>query len=231
MVHAFRALYRFLVYGNEFLLQQCASTCRDTRVRFRRRRLLCLLPLYPVHRRVVFPTERHGLRYRMERRGVRRCRTPSAPPDPPQQSRVPDSYQSLGWDSLCVLDAVGLLHQTQTAVLGNDSYAPVSMRYIMSRLFGLYQVANFIQATGYFLPGIYPPTYARTAFGASNLLSTLTVILTNISATMGCVVMGVMTDKFHATTCMIISAIGTAISVLVVWGLSSSLPVLYVFCL
>lgn len=107
---------------------------------------------------------------------------------------------------------------------------PLNMRYILSKLFGLYQLANFIQATGYFLPGIYLPIYARTIFGASGLLSTLTVILTNISATSGCVIMGFLTDKFHVTTCMIISAVGTAASVLLVWGLSPSLPVLYVFC-
>ena len=107
---------------------------------------------------------------------------------------------------------------------------PLNMRYIMSKLFALYQAANFIQATGYFLPGIYLPTYARTIFGASDLQSTLTVILINISATSGCVIMGFLADKFHVTTCMIISAVGTSASVLLVWGLSPSLPVLYVFC-
>lgn len=56
-------------------------------------------------------------------------------------------------------------------------------------------------------------------------------MLNNISATIGCVILGTMTDKFHVTTCIIMSAVGTATAVLVVWGLAPSLPVLYVFCI
>jgi len=112
----------------------------------------------------------------------------------------------------------------------NTHIKPFNMRYVTSKLFALHQVANVIQATGYFLPGIYLPTYARMAFGASTVLSTLTVILVNIAATIGCVIMGSLTDKLHVTTCIIISAVGAATSVLLIWGLSASLPVLYVFC-
>jgi len=107
---------------------------------------------------------------------------------------------------------------------------PFNTRHIKTKFFALYQMANVIQATGYFLPGIYLPTYARTHFGASNFLSALTLMLNNISATIGCVILGTMTDKFHLTTCIIMSAVGTATSVLIIWGLSPSLPVLYVFC-
>lgn len=105
-----------------------------------------------------------------------------------------------------------------------------NMRYVKSRLFVLHQLANVIQATGYFLPGIYLPIYARTAFGASGFLSALTVILVNLSATLGSAIMGTMTDKFHVTTCIILSASGGATSVFLLWGLSPSLPVLFVFC-
>ncbi|KAH6654459.1 major facilitator superfamily domain-containing protein [Truncatella angustata] len=106
----------------------------------------------------------------------------------------------------------------------------LNLRFIMSKRFALHQVANTIQATGYFLPSIYLPTYARSVFGTSAFLSALTVMLVNVATTMGLVIMGSLSDKFHVTTCMIISAMGAAISVLVVWGLSASLPVLYLFC-
>ncbi|EUC43579.1 hypothetical protein COCMIDRAFT_100522 [Bipolaris oryzae ATCC 44560] len=108
--------------------------------------------------------------------------------------------------------------------------SPFNVRHLMSKLFALHQLFNFIQATGYFLPGIYLPTYARRIFGASDFLSTLTIMLVNISATIGCVIMGWMTDKLKVTTCIVVSALGTAMSVLVIWGLATSLPVLYVFC-
>ncbi|KAK7969091.1 MFS general substrate transporter [Apiospora saccharicola] len=104
------------------------------------------------------------------------------------------------------------------------------MAYVKTRLFALHQLANVIQATGYFLPGIYLPAYARAQFGASGFLAALTVILVNIAATVGSVMMGSLSDRLHVTTCVILSAIGGTTAVLLIWGLSSSLGVLYLFC-
>jgi MFS family permease len=42
--------------------------------------------------------------------------------------------------------------------------------------------------------------------------------------------MGTLTDRLPATTCILISSVGAAVGVFVIWGLSSSLAVLYVFC-
>ncbi|KAK2676356.1 RTA-like protein [Fusarium oxysporum f. sp. vasinfectum] len=107
---------------------------------------------------------------------------------------------------------------------------PLNMRFVTSRVFLLHQLVNVVEATGYFLPTIYLPTYARTTFGTSTILSALTVILVNIATTIGLMVMGSLSDKLAVTTCMLISAVGVGISVLLVWGLTASLPVLYVFC-
>lgn len=107
---------------------------------------------------------------------------------------------------------------------------PLNMRFVTSKVFLLHQLVNVVEATGYFLPTIYLPTYARTTFGTSTILSALTVILVNIATTIGLMVMGSLSDKLAVTTCMLISAVGVGISVLLVWGLTASLPVLYVFC-
>ncbi|KAG5663243.1 hypothetical protein KAF25_001179 [Fusarium avenaceum] len=107
---------------------------------------------------------------------------------------------------------------------------PLNMRFVTSRTFLLHQLVNVVEATGYFLPTIYLPTYARTTFGTSTTLSALTIILVNVAATIGLMVMGSLSDKLAVTTCMLISAVGVGISVLLVWGLTASLPVLYVFC-
>ncbi|KAH8673617.1 major facilitator superfamily domain-containing protein [Xylariales sp. PMI_506] len=107
---------------------------------------------------------------------------------------------------------------------------PFDMSYVKTRLFGLHQLANIIQATGYYLPSIYLPSYAGSEFGASTFESALTVILVNIAATIGSVVAGSLTDKLHATTCIAISAAGATVGVFLIWGLSSSLAALYVFC-
>jgi MFS family permease len=107
----------------------------------------------------------------------------------------------------------------------------LNMRFVTSRLFGLHQLANVVQATGYFLPAIYLPTYARVTLGASAFLSAFTLLLLNVAVTAGLVVMGSLSDRLHVTTCMVISATGAAASVLLVWGFSVSLPVLYLFCI
>ncbi|KAM0814118.1 putative Monocarboxylate transporter 2 [Seiridium cardinale] len=112
----------------------------------------------------------------------------------------------------------------------NTHNKPFNLRFITSRRFALHQVANLIQGTDYFLPNIYLATYARTTFGTSSFLSALTIIVVNISVTLGLVLMGFLSDRLQVTTCMIISAAGAATSVFLVWGLSASLPALYVFC-
>lgn len=112
----------------------------------------------------------------------------------------------------------------------NIQNKPLNMGFAKTKTFMLYQVANVVEATGYFLPAIYLPTYARTTLGASKFLGALTAVLVNISATIGLVTMGHFSDKFHVTTCMAISAAGVATSALAIWGLASNLATLYVFC-
>lgn len=107
---------------------------------------------------------------------------------------------------------------------------PFNFRYAWTRLFALHQIANVIQATGYFLPSIYLPIYAKELFGTSTFISTLTVLVVNIAATVASVIMGSLTDKLHVTTCIIISTIGTTAGVFLIWGLSSTLPALFAFC-
>ncbi|PCD34633.1 hypothetical protein AU210_007232 [Fusarium oxysporum f. sp. radicis-cucumerinum] len=85
---------------------------------------------------------------------------------------------------------------------------PLDMRFITSKVFMLHQLANVVEATGYFLPTIYLPTYARITFGASTILSALTIILVNIATSIGLMIMGFLSDKLAVTTCMLISAVG-----------------------
>lgn len=107
---------------------------------------------------------------------------------------------------------------------------PFDVSGVLTRAFALHQLGNIVQASGFFLPGIYLPSYARSSFGASSFMSALTVLLVNVAATMGSIMMGTLTDKVHVTTCIAISTAGTAVGVFLIWGLSSSLPVLFLFC-
>lgn len=107
---------------------------------------------------------------------------------------------------------------------------PLDLRFVLTRTFALHQVANVVEAFGFFLPGIYLPSYARSALGASGALSALTVLLLNVASVFGCVVMGGLIDRLDVTTCILISTLGATVGIFLLWGLASSLPVLYMFC-
>ncbi|KAJ5140951.1 hypothetical protein N7448_004359 [Penicillium atrosanguineum] len=106
---------------------------------------------------------------------------------------------------------------------------PFDFRFLWDATFLIYETGNILEAMGYFLPTIYLPTYARS-LGANNLQATLTVMLFNLASVFGCVIMGSMVDRYHATTCILLSTVGSTIAVFLIWGFSVSLAPLYIFC-
>ncbi|KAF2819411.1 MFS general substrate transporter [Ophiobolus disseminans] len=103
------------------------------------------------------------------------------------------------------------------------------MAFLRNKSFLLFQLGNIFEGFGYFVPSIYLPTLART-LGASSPISALTLILINVTSVFGCVVMGGIVDRWHITTCILLSTIGSTLSVFLLWGFSTSIPLLLVFC-
>ncbi|KAK3944579.1 MFS monocarboxylate transporter [Diplogelasinospora grovesii] len=108
---------------------------------------------------------------------------------------------------------------------------PFDLGFVLSRPFVLYQLANAVEATGFFLPGIYLPQYARSTFGAGPFPSVLTILLVNVAAVVGCICMGVLIDRLHVTTCILVSTVGATSGIFLLWGFSTTLPMLYTFCI
>ncbi|KAI0146951.1 MFS general substrate transporter [Xylariaceae sp. FL1272] len=104
------------------------------------------------------------------------------------------------------------------------------LRFLGALSFWLYQSANIVEGLGFFVPNIYLPTYVHNLFGAGSFTAASTVILINISSVFGCIAMGMLIDRLHVTTCILVSTIGATVGVLVIWGLSPSVSVLYIFC-
>ncbi|KAJ4858127.1 hypothetical protein T069G_06394 [Trichoderma breve] len=102
--------------------------------------------------------------------------------------------------------------------------------FLANRSFGMYQLTNIVQGVGYFLPGIYLPTYARVYLDAGDFPSALTLLVLNVGSVIGCVAMGTLIDRLHVTTCLGIATVGTAIGTFFLWGLGSNMASLYVFC-
>ncbi|KAJ6157273.1 major facilitator superfamily domain-containing protein [Penicillium chrysogenum] len=61
------------------------------------------------------------------------------------------------------------------------------------------------------------------------VFASLPVTLFNLGSIFGFIVMGWIVDRTHATTCILLSTVGSTLSVFLIWGFSLSLPPLYVF--
>lgn len=120
-------------------------------------------------------------------------------------------------------------HKPRLPVSKTVCYQRLNFRFLTTRIFCIYQLGNILEALSFFLPGIYLPTYARS-IGASSFLSSLTITLLNLASVFGSVTMGHLADRYHAITCITISTVGSTLSVLFLWGFSSTMPTLLVFC-
>nr|XP_036578325.1 major facilitator superfamily transporter [Colletotrichum truncatum]KAF6785526.1 major facilitator superfamily transporter [Colletotrichum truncatum] len=105
-----------------------------------------------------------------------------------------------------------------------------NLRFVLGRPFALHQIANIVEALGFFLPGIYLPLYAQSTLNASAFPSALTIMLVNVASVFGCIAMGYLVDRFSAPSCLMLASVGATLGTFLIWGFSSSLGVLYLFC-
>ena len=83
---------------------------------------------------------------------------------------------------------------------------------------------------GYFIPSLYLPTFA-SSLGLSRSVGTLLVALLNAAGVVATVLMGMLCDRFHVTTVIVLCSVGATISVFLFWGLSTALPLLIGFAI
>lgn len=105
-----------------------------------------------------------------------------------------------------------------------------NLRFALSRRFILYQLSNTIEAIGFYIPGIYVPIYAGDILGASEFASSVCILIFNTSAVVGCVAIGWLIDRFHVTTCVMVSTIGATLGTFLLWGCAESMAMVYIFC-
>ncbi|KAF2206333.1 hypothetical protein CERZMDRAFT_115779 [Cercospora zeae-maydis SCOH1-5] len=105
---------------------------------------------------------------------------------------------------------------------------PVQTTFLRHRLFWALQLFNGIQALGYFLPMNYLPTIAEE-FGVNRTLGSLTVVLINMGAVIGCIVVGALVDRFNTMTVMLAVSALAGSSVLIVLGFTIAVPPLFIF--
>ncbi|KAJ5099999.1 hypothetical protein N7532_007000 [Penicillium argentinense] len=111
---------------------------------------------------------------------------------------------------------------------GSQQIAP---SFLSSRTFIILQFGNILQSLGYFIPSIYLATYARSVVGEIGFGTTAPIVSMNAGMTLGFIVIGLLIDRCHVVNVLFTSAIGAALSVFMVWGISISLPPLCVFAM
>jgi MFS family permease len=74
------------------------------------------------------------------------------------------------------------------------------------------------------------PVYART-LGFSALTGSLIVALLNTASVPGVVLLSAFCDRTNVTNVIFVSALGSTLSVFLLWGLSTSLPAIIVFAI
>lgn len=107
------------------------------------------------------------------------------------------------------------------------AYGP-GLRFLKTSTFWVLEVGLILESLGYFIPSIYLPTYA-TSLGLSSSIGSLLVALINALSVIGTVIMGMLIDRFHVTTVILLSTIGAALSIFLFWGFATALPLLCIF--
>ncbi|PYH45144.1 putative MFS monocarboxylate transporter [Aspergillus saccharolyticus JOP 1030-1] len=104
----------------------------------------------------------------------------------------------------------------------STSPQPLDLAFLKLFTFWTLELGNIIQSFGYFLPSAYLPSYSTTAAGLSETTGTILIALFNATSIVGGIVLGAMCDRFAVPNIMLLSSVGSGLSVLLFWGLSST---------
>ncbi|MCJ1411932.1 hypothetical protein MMC19_006024 [Ptychographa xylographoides] len=106
----------------------------------------------------------------------------------------------------------------------------IDFKFLKQPVFWFMQAGSTLQGIGYFIPTVYLPTYAASV-GLSTLSGSTTIALLNASSILGQIALGTLSDHFPVTNILAFSALGSSLSIFLLWGLFSSTALLYVFAL
>ncbi|KAJ5422311.1 Major facilitator superfamily domain general substrate transporter [Penicillium cf. griseofulvum] len=98
----------------------------------------------------------------------------------------------------------------------------LDLSFLKQTTFWMLQIGNIIQSFGYFLPTTFLPSFSTTTVGLSQNTGTMLVSLFNATSIIGGIALGVLCDRFSVTNIMLLSSVGSALSVLLFWGMVSS---------
>ncbi|KAJ5547966.1 hypothetical protein N7513_005200 [Penicillium frequentans] len=107
-------------------------------------------------------------------------------------------------------------------VSASASARPLDLSFLRLGTFWMLQAGNIMQSFGYFLPSTYLPTYSTGTVGLPEFMGTLLVSLFNATSIFGGIALGILCDRCNVTNVLLFSSVGSALSVLLFWGMASS---------
>lgn len=107
-------------------------------------------------------------------------------------------------------------------VSASASARPLDLSFLRLGTFWMLQAGNIMQSFGYFLPSTYLPTYSTGTVGLPEFMGTLLVSLFNATSIFGGIALGILCDRCNVTNVLLLSSVGSALSVLLFWGMASS---------
>ncbi|KFY72282.1 hypothetical protein V499_07568 [Pseudogymnoascus sp. VKM F-103] len=134
------------------------------------------------------------------------------------------------WAVVITVISAPLIYFLRARIPPSQTRQPVrqGLGFLRTKTFWLLQMGLTMESLGYFIPSIYLPTFARS-LGYGPSIGTLLVALVNASSVPSTILLGMLIDRFHVTTVVIISTVGAVLSVFLFWGFSDALPLLIVF--
>lgn len=105
---------------------------------------------------------------------------------------------------------------------------PLSFSFLRYPSFWMMQLGVIIQSLGYLMPSTYLASYAST-IGLPSITGPILLALFSVASVPGGIVHGMVGDKTSATKAVTLASLGSALPVILLWGLSLNLANLVVF--
>ena len=137
------------------------------------------------------------------------------------------------WSVATVLLSAPLLYflRPRIPISPTTTVRRLSLKFLRLPSFWMLSFGNILQSLGYFLPFTYLSSYAVQQLGLSSTMGTLLLALVNTTSIPGGIVMGSLGDHLSVTTVLLVSSLGSALSVFFFWGFSSHVALLAIFSL
>ncbi|KAF2723406.1 putative MFS monocarboxylate transporter [Polychaeton citri CBS 116435] len=118
----------------------------------------------------------------------------------------------------------------RTPIPASSALRPIDFSYLAHLPFWLFAASVVLQGLGFFLPTLWLPIFA-TSIGLPSFAGPLALALYNLAACVGNLVQGWLCDRFHVTVAILIATLGSMVACFVLWGLTTSQPMLYLFAI